>query len=104
VLELGCGDGGNVLSMAQTLPESTFLGIDADAGAIGRGNELAAAAGLENVELRVGDIAHLPADLGPFDHIVAHGVYSWIPPAARGGLLRCCRDHLTPIRAATCAT
>jgi hypothetical protein len=28
--------------------------------------------------------------------VLAHGVYSWIPPAARGALLACCREHLTP--------
>ena len=29
VLELGCGDGGNLIPMAYLLPESTFLGLDA---------------------------------------------------------------------------
>jgi tRNA G46 methylase TrmB len=29
VLELGCGDGANLLSMAQTLPSSSFVGVDA---------------------------------------------------------------------------
>jgi SAM-dependent methyltransferase len=96
VLEIGCGDGGNVLSMAQTLPGSTFTGIDLAAGGIARGSELAAAAGLDNVALRVEDVERLPADLGPFDYIVAHGVYSWIPPQARGALLECCRERLAP--------
>jgi SAM-dependent methyltransferase len=96
VLEVGCGDGGNVLSMAQTLPGSTFTGIDLAAGGIARGNELAAAAGLDNVALRAEDIERLPADLGPFDYIVAHGVYSWIPPRARGALLQCCGERLAP--------
>jgi len=116
VLELGCGDGGNLLSLAQALPGARFLGVDASPGAIARGNELAAAAGLENVELRHGDIERLPERLGGFDsgpvggqsavgrgqtaggfdYVIAHGVYSWIPPAARGALLRCCRRLLNP--------
>jgi Predicted methyltransferase regulatory domain/Methyltransferase domain len=96
VLELGCGDGANLLSLAQALPGARFLGIDASASAVARGNALARAARLENVELRHGDIERLPAELGSFDYVLAHGVYSWIPPAARGALLACCRERLTP--------
>ena len=96
VLELGCGDGGNALSIAQTLPGAQIVGIDAAAAAVARGTELARAAGLANVELRAGDFEHLPPDLGSFDYVIAHGVYSWIPPAARTALLGCARRCLAP--------
>jgi SAM-dependent methyltransferase len=96
VLELGCGDGANALSIAQTLPGAQVLGIDAAASAIARGTVLAAAARLGNVELRAADIEDLPGDLGRFDYVVAHGVYSWIPPRARGALLAAIRRHLAP--------
>jgi SAM-dependent methyltransferase len=98
VLELGCGDGGNALSIAQTLPGAWVLGIDAAAGAVERGSELARAAGLGNVELRQGDFESLSGDgeLGSFDYVLAHGVYSWIPPAARVALLSCVRRCLAP--------
>jgi SAM-dependent methyltransferase len=95
VLELGCGDGGNLLSMAQSLPGATFVGIDASAAAVSRGSELARAAGLENVDLRVGELERLPADLNGFDYAIAHGVYSWVAPPARAALLACCRRSLT---------
>jgi cyclopropane fatty-acyl-phospholipid synthase-like methyltransferase len=94
VLELGCGDGANVLSMAQTLPQASFVGIDASTAAIERGSELAAAAGLTNVALRAAQLQALPENLGGFDYIVSHGVYSWISPQARGALLGCCRERL----------
>jgi methyltransferase-like protein len=96
VLELGCGDGGNLLSLAQALPGASFVGIDAAAGAIARGAELARAAGLRNVELRQGDLVELPEaeGLGSFDYVLAHGVYSWIPPRARVGLLAGMRRHM----------
>jgi len=94
VLELGCGDGANVLSMAQTLPGSSFVGIDASTAAIERGGEIAAAAGLANVALRAAALQELPEDLGGFDYVVSHGVYSWISPPARGALLQCCRQRL----------
>jgi cyclopropane fatty-acyl-phospholipid synthase-like methyltransferase len=95
VLELGCGDGANVLSMAQTLPQARFVGVDASTAAIERGSELAAAAGLANIELRAAQLQTLPEDLGDFDYIVSHGVYSWISPQARGALLDCCSERLS---------
>jgi SAM-dependent methyltransferase len=100
VLELGCGDGGNVLSLAQAMPRATFVGVDAAASAVERGNELARAAGLQNVELRCIDIAEL-ADSGElegsFDYILSHGVYSWIPPHVRTALLACVRRYMEPM-------
>jgi SAM-dependent methyltransferase len=96
VLELGCGDGGNALSIAQTLPGAHVVGIDAAAAAIARGDALARGAGLANVELHAADFEHLPPDLGSFDYVIAHGVYSWIPPAARVALLACARRCLAP--------
>jgi SAM-dependent methyltransferase len=97
VLELGCGDGGNALSIAQSLPGAQVLGVDAAAAAVARGATLAQAAGLENVELRVGDFESLSAEqIGSVDYVVAHGVYSWIPPAARIALLACVRRCLAP--------
>jgi SAM-dependent methyltransferase len=100
VLELGCGDGGNVLSLAQAMPGATLVGIDAAASAVERGNELARAAGLQNVELRCIDIAALAENEeleGSFDYILSHGVYSWIPPHVRTALLASVRRYLEPM-------
>jgi methyltransferase-like protein/ubiquinone/menaquinone biosynthesis C-methylase UbiE len=96
VLELGCGDGGNALSIAQTLPGAHVLGVDASSGAIERGAKLARAAGLVNVELRCATFEQLGRELGEFDYIVAHGVYSWVSPQARGALLDCVKRCLAP--------
>jgi SAM-dependent methyltransferase len=96
VLELGCGDGGNALSLAQTLPGAQVLAVDASPGAIERGSKLRRAAGLENVELRCAAFEELGEELGAFDYILAHGVYSWVPPQARGALLDCVKRCLAP--------
>jgi SAM-dependent methyltransferase len=98
VLELGCGDGGNSLAIAQTLPGASVVGVDASPSAIARGRELASAAGLANAELRVAEFGAVEAlaGLGPVDYVIAHGVYSWIPPAARGALLELIRRTLAP--------
>ena len=96
VLELGCGAGRNLVPMACVLPEARFLGIELAARPLGIGRGLAAALALSNVELRQGDILDLPADLGEFDYIVAHGVYSWVPAPVRDALMAAFARHLAP--------
>jgi len=96
VLELGAGDGANLLPLAESCPRSRFVGIDLAATAVDKGRRIAEALGLANVDLRAGDIASLPADLGEFDYVIAHGVYSWVPEAVRDALLAACRRHLAP--------
>jgi SAM-dependent methyltransferase len=97
VLEIGCGDGGNLIPMALELPGSEFVGIDLAGDPVRRGTDLAAELGAENLHLLQADVAALPPDLGRFDYVIAHGVYSWIPPAPRDALLAACgrllRDH-----------
>ena len=94
VLELGCGAGGNLVPMACGLPGARFLGIDVAARPIEIGRGLIAALGLANIELRRCDILDLPADLGEFDYVIAHGVYSWVPAPARDALMSTFARHL----------
>lgn len=98
VLELGCGDGANALAIAQTLPRARVTATDLAAGPLAGGRALAGAAGLDNIELRAADLldAGQMDTLGRTDYVIAHGVYSWIPPAARGALLEHCRRFLAP--------
>ncbi len=96
VLELGCGDGGNLIPMALGLPESEFTGIDLSEQAAARGRAMSHALGLKNISLQQMDLLEVGADLGEFDYILAHGVYSWVPPEVRDGVLRICRANLAP--------
>jgi SAM-dependent methyltransferase len=95
LLELGCGDGGNLVPMAYGLRESAFCGVDLSGRAIERAAATAGALGLDNLDLHHADLTALPP-LGRFDFIVAHGVYSWVAPAARDALLAACGAHLAP--------
>jgi methyltransferase-like protein/2-polyprenyl-3-methyl-5-hydroxy-6-metoxy-1,4-benzoquinol methylase len=95
VLELGCGDGTNLISMAYALPQSRFLGIDLATRPIVEGNQTIAQLGLQNVRLERCDIADFGSDQGPFDYIIAHGVYSWVPAEVRDRLLAVCHDSLS---------
>lgn len=94
VLELGCGNGGNLIPMAFFLPQSQFLGWDIAERPIAQGRERITGWGLKNISLRRGDILEFPPEAGQFDYIIAHGVYSWVPVGVRDKLLRICRDHL----------
>lgn len=96
VLELGCGNGLNLASMALASPESHFVGVDLASQPITSGRELLAEAKIGNVELLEGDIASLSNELGTFDYVISHGVYSWIPPEARDALLAACKRFLAP--------
>ena len=96
VLELGCGAGQNLVPMARGLPEARFLGIELAARPVELGRGLAAALGLTNVELQQRDILDIPADLGEFDYIVAHGVYSWVAAPVREALMTTFARHLAP--------
>jgi SAM-dependent methyltransferase len=96
VLELGCASGGNLLPMALSLPGSQFVGIDLSARQIDDGQAMLAAVGLKNVSLRHMNIMDVDADLGDFDYIIAHGVYSWVPPQVQDKLLSICSHNLVP--------
>ncbi len=94
VLELGCGDGANLLPMAAAFPQSQFVGIDLAVPAIQQGQAVAAELGIRNLELIRADLLEPTTELGKFDYIIAHGVYSWVPAAVRDRILEICRDQL----------
>lgn len=96
VLEVGCAGGGNVIPMAYALPKSHFVGIDLSAQQIAGGQRAIRELGLRNIELIACDLRDVGAELGQFDYIIAHGVYSWVPAPVRDGLLALCRRLLAP--------
>ena len=96
VLELGCAGGGNLIPMAWQLPGSEFVGIDLEERQIRDGQALVEELGLANIRLSQGDILELGEELGRFDYIVAHGVYSWIPAPVREATMSLCRRLLQP--------
>jgi len=96
VLEIGCGEGVNLMSIAATAPRSQFVGFDLAETAIATGRTMAAAAGLTNVELSVMNILDTPDSLGEFDYIIAHGVYAWVPVPVREAMMRLIARTLAP--------
>lgn len=96
MLELGCGDGGNLIPMAVALPGSRFVGIDLSPTQIQTGLKMISALGLSNIELRAADLLEIGEELGTFDYIACHGVFSWVPPEVRAKILTICRQNLEP--------
>ncbi len=89
VLELGCGNGANLLPLAYYRQHSEFVGVDGAASQIELAQERASALGLTNVQLIHADFLIANEALcGPFDYIIAHGIFSWVSQEVRDGLLR----------------
>ncbi len=96
VLELGCASGVNLRQMACVAPESEFVGVDGSSVQIEQGREVAAAIGLDNLRLVHRDILDTADDLGRFDYIICHGVWSWVPPKVQEAIFASCKRLLQP--------
>ncbi len=95
-LELGCGFGGTLLALAAANPQGRFTGVDFMPVHVERAAAEATAARLANVEVHCLDFAAVPADIGRFDFIALHGVFSWVNPHVREHVLAIIRRHLAP--------
>jgi len=95
VLELGCSDGTNLISMAHELPHSEFFGVDSAGRAIAAGNQTINDLSSNNVSLQQLDLMEFAANDVAFDYIIAHGVYSWVPDPVRDRILAICSDCLS---------
>jgi len=96
VLELGCGNGSNLVPMAEGLPGSEFVGIDLAARPVAHGQCMIQDLGLRNIRLQQGNLTEINQDWGKFDYIIAHGLFSWVPAGVREEMFRLCRRHLQP--------
>ncbi len=96
VLELGCGRGGNLIPMAAQHRESRFVGIDLSGSAIAEAKRATAEIGLENIVFHHRDILAVGPELGSFDYILVHGVYSWVPDAVREAIMALIGGLLAP--------
>ena len=97
VLELGCGNGANLLPLAFYRRHSNFVGIDGAKSQIDLAEARQAALDLSNLEFIHLDFLRAAERIsGPFDYIIAHGVFSWVPTEVRDVLFQLCAHHLRP--------
>lgn len=97
-LELGCGQGFGLCLIASAYPDIEFVGIDFSPEHIAHARGLAQAAGLKNLSFLEADFLDLaqawPPELGRFDYVVLHGIYSWVPAELRAAIVRCLEHAL----------
>jgi SAM-dependent methyltransferase len=98
VLEIGCGEGYNLMALAAAYPNARLDGFDLAETAITTGKARAAAAGLDNVLLWVADIVGEKDRIVPggYDYIIVHGVYAWVPEAVRDAIMALAARALAP--------
>ncbi len=96
MLEIGCGDGGNIIPIAAANPGSRFMGIDLSGELIERGTRDIAALGLHNIELVACDVGNFSVSSQSFDYIVCHGVFSWVAPETQDAILGVIQRGLRP--------
>jgi SAM-dependent methyltransferase/methyltransferase-like protein len=96
VLELGCGEGMNLLPIAERFPKSEFVGVDFSAHQIATAEAARAACGIDNARFVCADLRTWKPEGGAFDYIIAHGVYSWVPAEVRERLLVLCAEAMSP--------
>lgn len=95
VLDVGCGAGGLMLTLAQAFPRSRFLGVDIDAQAIAMAQEAIAHSGLAGrVRAERADASQLPAEA--FDLAVLFLTLHELAEEARPGALAGCYRALRP--------
>ncbi len=96
VLEIGCGDGFNLLGIAAASSGGQHVGFDLAAAAIARGQAVLQASALPNAELSQGDITSWRRPGQAFDYILCHGVHTWVPEPVQDALLALIAAQLKP--------
>lgn len=96
ILEVGCGDGANLVPIAAQLPGARAVGCDYSTLLMRDARALVQGIGVSNVELVEGDLREVAASLGSFDYIIGHGFYSWVPADVRDAFMALVGRQLAP--------
>lgn len=95
--ELGCGKGVTALMLAALYPSSEFHACDLNPAHVDYARRLKQTADLGNLQFHAASFGDMvDADIPDFDFIVLHGVYSWVPEAARAEIQAFLRRKLKP--------
>ena len=95
VLEIGCAIGTNLLPLAMVYKDCEFIGIDLSSAQIEEANALKNEAKLTNIQFIQTDVClYEKHQLGMFDYIIVHGVFSWCSEEAQHKTLELCQKLL----------
>lgn len=93
-LELGCGLGRSLTTLAAANPKGQFVGVDVNPAHTKVAEKEIAAGDLPNAKVITADFSTLPDDIGDFDFIALHGVFSWVSPEVREAVLEIAKSRL----------
>lgn len=93
-LELGCGLGRSLTTLAAANPKGEFVGVDVNPVHTDIARKEIAAGGIPNARVITADFSSLPDDIGEFDFISLHGVFSWVSPEVREAVLEIAKSRL----------
>lgn len=88
-IDMGCGQGYNLIINAINHPDAEFVGLDLMPEHIQHATSLANKLGLENIKFIEFDFLQTDYDkltIGKFDYVVAHGITTWVNDEVRNGL------------------
>jgi len=94
VLELGCAGGGNLIPFATRNRRSSVVGVDASQAAVEAGRHCIERLGLSNLTLHCATLEELDPELGQFDYIIRHDLYSHVSARERQAIAQICQSHL----------
>jgi SAM-dependent methyltransferase len=94
ILEIGCGEGHHLLSLANRWTGACCVGLDLSAKAIHRARSRAMRAGLGNALFCEARLSEFEPD-APYDFIIAHGFFSWVADEVKVGLMDFIGKNLT---------
>lgn len=82
-VDIGCGAGMDLLLAARDVgPRGRAIGVDMTEAMAARAGAAAETAGLDNVEIRLGDALALPLDDASVDVVLSNGVLNLVPDKA----------------------
>ena len=100
-LELGCGQGFGATVLAAANPGWRITAVDFNPAHVAAARRTAAELGLANIRFLEADLATLPedplmAEIPGADVASIHGVWSWVSPEVRAGIVRLLRARVRP--------
>lgn len=78
---------GNLLPFALAYPQAHIVGVELSSVQVNQGLEVVQALGVQNLHLHAMSLTDITPEFRQFDSIIAHGVFSWVPPEVREAML-----------------
>lgn len=100
-LELGCGLGLTAMAIAAANPGWRVTAVDFNPAQVAFARRLAGESGIANIQFLEADLATLAEDatgrlIPEADMVSLHGVWSWVSPEVRAGILRLLKARVRP--------